>query len=468
MADNKNTYLDSKGYYFNRDLNIIPGQNMELSKITPKQAQEILKSNAINYIDREDLEELKLISERATTPNTPSGIPTPTRINQVLASVLVNKELVVKWVDLADLTARSKEFLSLNFMVKDGVLRIPLGEKIDLNLDLLPNTTNNTRPYKITYNNKTLEGEFTDEQLVKHFQQAWDTVNSKNLFRTSVGENLNIATFNLEDSFLSSVLKRDPNSFRLNSTDYDSLAGVNQNGTELTSLIKQVPVKEIVLDKVNDNDLVSLLVSLLNITVPVNKIVFETNVEKDYSQRFPNLSSDGKVLTYNIGEEMVLPYISNYSQVFVELNTDFCEKRALTAGAFSLNGARDGLAVKLEDNSNLTSTIYPKIGKAGPIFVNILRRIGNNQGSFVTLYSSNIEEKVKDSTVVIGNTYTKKGTLKTMVVEGQSEITFSKTDLADGDNKTVFEFLFLAGDLPPTVEKIVFKTDRVWDRQLAE
>ena len=165
---------------------------------------------------------------------------------------------------------------------------------------------------------------------------------------------------------------------------------------------------------------------------------------------------------------MVLPSISNYSQVFVELNTDFCEKRALTAGAFSLNGDRDGLAVKLEDNSNLTSTIYPKIGKAGPIFVNILRRIGNNQGSFVTLYSSNIEEKVKDSTVVIGNTYTKKGTLKTMVVEGQSEITFSKTDLADGDNKTVFEFLFLAGDLPPTVEKIVFKTDRVWNRELTE
>ena len=140
MAGKKNNYLDSKGYYFNRDLNIIPGQNMELSKITPKQAQEILKSNAINYIDKEDLEELKLISERSATQNTSSGIPNPTRINQVLASVLVNKELVVKWVDLSDLSPYSKEFLSLNFMVKDGVLRIPLGEKIDLNLDLLPNT----------------------------------------------------------------------------------------------------------------------------------------------------------------------------------------------------------------------------------------------------------------------------------------------------------------------------------------
>lgn len=134
--------------------------------------------------------------------------------------------------------------------------------------------TINTRPYKITYNGKTLEGEFTDEQLVKHFQQDWEIVKSKNMFRTSIGENLNIATFNLEDSFLSSTLKIDTNSFRLNSTNYDSLAGANQNGTELTSLVKEVPVKEIVLDKVNDNDLVSLLVSLLNITVPVNKIVF--------------------------------------------------------------------------------------------------------------------------------------------------------------------------------------------------
>lgn len=324
--------------------------------------------------------------------------------------------------------------------------------------------TINTRPYKITYNGKTLEGEFTDEQLVKHFQQDWETINPKNLFRTSVGEDLNIATFNLEDSFLSSVLKPDTNSFRLNSTDYDSLAGVNQNETELTSLIKQVPVKEIVLDKVNDNDLVSLLVSLLNITVPVNKIVFETNVEKDYAKRFPNLSSDGKVLTYNIGEEMVLPYISDYRQVFVELNTDFCEKRAFPAGAFLWNNDINGLAATVEDNSALTSTIYPKIGKSGPIFVNILRMIGNNQRSFVTLYSSDIEEKVKDYTIVIGNTYTNKDTLKTIVVEGQSEVTFSKTDVADNDNKTVFEILCLAGDLPPTIEKIIFKTDRVWDR----
>ena len=140
MANNKINYLDSKGYYFNRDLNIVPGQNMELSKITPKQAQEILKSDAINYIDKEDLEELKLISERSATQNTSSGIPNPTRINQVLASVLVNGKIEVKWVDLASLTPNSKEFLSLNSMVKDGVLRVPLGEKIDLDLDSLPNT----------------------------------------------------------------------------------------------------------------------------------------------------------------------------------------------------------------------------------------------------------------------------------------------------------------------------------------
>lgn len=133
-------YLDATGFYFNKTLNIKPGQNMDLKTLTKEQAQDILKSNIINYIDSGDLEELKLISERSTTQNTSSGAPAPTRINQVLASVLVNRELVVKWVDLADLTLNSKEFLSLNFMVKDGVLRIPLGEKIDLDLDLLPNT----------------------------------------------------------------------------------------------------------------------------------------------------------------------------------------------------------------------------------------------------------------------------------------------------------------------------------------
>lgn len=331
--------------------------------------------------------------------------------------------------------------------------------------------TNNTRPYKITYNNKTLEGEFTDEQLANHFNQEWGFVNSKYIFRSPTNESLNIATFNLEDSFLSSILDFETNTFRLNSTDYNNLIGLNQNGIELTSLVKQGFVKEIVLEKVNDNDLVSLLVSLLNITVPVNKIVFETNVEKDYSQRFPNLSPDGKVLTYNVGEEMVLPYLQNYSELSVELNTDFSEKRVVSSGAFRWNGDWNGLAatVNYTDNaSDLTSTIYPKIGKTGPILVNIPKTVGNNQLNYITLYSSNIEQKVQNSTVILGNTHTNRDSLKVLVAQGQSEITFSKTDLADGDNKTVFEFLLLAGDLPPTVEKIIFKTDRVWDRQLAE
>lgn len=329
----------------------------------------------------------------------------------------------------------------------------------------------NTRPYKITYNNKTLEGEFTDEQLAKYFQQDWTIVNSKNLFRTATNESLNIATFNLEGSFLSSTVKIDTNSFRLNSTDYDSLTGANQNRVKLTSLVKQVPVKEIVLDKVNDNDLVSLLVSLLNITVPVNKIVFETNVETDYSERFPNLSGDGKVLTYNVGEEMVLPYLQNYSGISVELNTDFSEKRVIPSGSFMWNGRGGGLAAtvnytgKSADNANLTSTIYPKIGKVGPIFVNTLRVVDNNQRVSVSLYSSNIEQKVQDSTVVLGGTYTNRDNLKALMVEDQSEITFSKTDVTDNDSKTVFELLCLTGDLPPTVEKIMFKTDRVWDRR---
>lgn len=324
--------------------------------------------------------------------------------------------------------------------------------------------TTNTRPYKITYNNKTLEGEFTNDQLSKYFQEDWETVNSKYIF-WSENERLNIATFNLEDSFLSSTINQSENTFRLNSTDYNNLADLDQNGLKLTSLVKQGFVKEIVLEKVDDNDLVSLLVSLLNITVPVNKIVFETNVEKDYSGRFPNLSSDGKVLTYNVGEEMVLPYLQNYGHMFVELNTDFCEKRAITARAFAWNGERDGLSATLMDNADLTSTIYPKIGKTGPILVNIPKTVGNKQLNYITLYSSNIEPKVQNSTVILGNTNTNKDSLKVLVTQGYGEITFSKTDVAGNDNKTVFEILCLAGDVPPTVEKIIFKTDRVWNRE---
>lgn len=324
--------------------------------------------------------------------------------------------------------------------------------------------TTNTRPYKITYNNKTLEGEFTDEELGKYFGEKWGSVDFKYIFRSPTNERLNIATFNLEDSFLSSTLDFRANTFRLNSTDYKNLIGFNQNGIELTSLVKQGFVKEIVLEKVDDNDLVSLLVSLLNITVPVNKIVFETNVEKDYSGRFPNLSSDGKVLTYNVGEEMVLPYLQTYGDMFVELNTDFSENRTVTGNAFTWNSDRDGLSATLIGNTYLTSTIYPKIGKAGPIFINIPKNVGAYRFNFVTLYSSNIDQEIQNSTVVLGDTNTDKDSLTVLVAQGEGEITFSKTDLADGDNKTVFELLLLAGDLPPTVEKIIFKTDRVWNR----
>lgn len=325
--------------------------------------------------------------------------------------------------------------------------------------------TTNTRPYKITYNNKTLEGKFTDEELGKYFREELGFVDFKYIFR-SENERLNIATFNLEDSFLSSTSDLMANTFRLNSTDYKNLIGFNQNGIELTSLVKQGFVKEIVLEKVDDNDLVSLLVSLLNITVPVNKIVFETNVEKDYSQRFPNLSSDGKVLTYNVGEQMVLPYLQNYRNLSMEVNTDFSEKRAITARAFEWNSDRDGLSATLIGNTYLTSTIYPKIGEAGPIFINTPKNVGDYRFNFVTLYSSNIDQEIQNSTVVLGDTNTNKDSLTVLVEQGEGEVTFSKTDLADGDNKTVFEILCLAGDVPPTVEKIIFKTDRVWDRQI--
>lgn len=100
-----NTHLDSKGYYFANGVNIIPGQNMPLDSITKEQAQNILKSEVINYINSEDLIALQKIANQPV-----SSIPIPTRIGQVLTSKVVNGKLVVAWDDLTNVPQTSSEF----------------------------------------------------------------------------------------------------------------------------------------------------------------------------------------------------------------------------------------------------------------------------------------------------------------------------------------------------------------------
>lgn len=100
-----NTHLDSKGYYFVNGVNIIPGQNMPLDTITKEQAQDILKSEIINYIDSEDLIELQKIANQEI-----SNVPVPTRIGQVLTSKVIDGKLVAAWDDLANVPQTSSEF----------------------------------------------------------------------------------------------------------------------------------------------------------------------------------------------------------------------------------------------------------------------------------------------------------------------------------------------------------------------
>ena len=88
-----NTHLDSKGYYFANGVNIIPGQNMPLDSITKEQAQNILKSEVINYINSEDLIALQKIANQPVFT-----VPTPTRVGQVLTSKLINGKLEAVWM----------------------------------------------------------------------------------------------------------------------------------------------------------------------------------------------------------------------------------------------------------------------------------------------------------------------------------------------------------------------------------
>ena len=97
-----NTHLDSKGYYFANGVNIIPGQNMPLDSITKEQAQNILKSEVINYINSEDLIALQKIANQPVF-----NVPAPTRIGQVLTSKVVDGKLVATWDYLANVSQTS-------------------------------------------------------------------------------------------------------------------------------------------------------------------------------------------------------------------------------------------------------------------------------------------------------------------------------------------------------------------------
>ena len=105
-----NIHLDSKGYYFANGVNIIPGQNIPLENITKEQAQDILKSEIINYINPEGLIALEKIANQET-PN----IPMATRNGQVLTSTVVDNQLVAVWDDLINLPSKSYEFIPYVF-----------------------------------------------------------------------------------------------------------------------------------------------------------------------------------------------------------------------------------------------------------------------------------------------------------------------------------------------------------------
>lgn len=98
MANNKINYLDATGFYFNKTLNIKPGQNMDLETLTKEQAQDILKSNIINSIDSGDLKIIERIGSQEH-----EDIPAPTRVGQVWGSSLVENKAVGRWLDLQDL-----------------------------------------------------------------------------------------------------------------------------------------------------------------------------------------------------------------------------------------------------------------------------------------------------------------------------------------------------------------------------
>ena len=135
MEDNQINYLDSNGFYFAGDINIIPGQNMDIKKITKTQAKNILRSNAVNYIAPEDLAELKLIADGFETgEGIPSSLPPITRLNQVLTTTSLDGKPFAEWRDKRFVPDESSELPDLNKYISGDTLTIPLGKYLPINL----------------------------------------------------------------------------------------------------------------------------------------------------------------------------------------------------------------------------------------------------------------------------------------------------------------------------------------------
>lgn len=101
-------YLDSNGFYFAGALNIKPGQNMPIAELTPQQAKIILKSDLVNKIPKQDLDEIVVLANQSASYN---SLPQPTREGQIITSKVVDGKLEITWDDLTNVPLESTPFI---------------------------------------------------------------------------------------------------------------------------------------------------------------------------------------------------------------------------------------------------------------------------------------------------------------------------------------------------------------------
>lgn len=101
-------YLDSNGFYFAGALSIKPGQNMLISELTPQQAKIILKSDLVNKMPKEDLDEITALANKSASYN---SLPQPTREGQIITSRVVDGKLEITWDDLTNVPLESSPFI---------------------------------------------------------------------------------------------------------------------------------------------------------------------------------------------------------------------------------------------------------------------------------------------------------------------------------------------------------------------
>ena len=97
--------ISSTGYYFSQTLNLAPGENMDISLLTKKQAQDILKSEFVNNIEINDLKMIKQIAEAPEIT-----VPFPLRSGQILVSEAFGDEMKLVWKDYNYLPKESQIF----------------------------------------------------------------------------------------------------------------------------------------------------------------------------------------------------------------------------------------------------------------------------------------------------------------------------------------------------------------------